>query len=152
MSKPKERATLKIKREVIQRAEGVCEYCQSQAMFSPSPFPVEHIIPKVAQGETTSENLAWSCQGCNNHKHAKTSGLDPETGEESPLYHPRKQQWGDHFRWTTDHLRLLGVTPIGRATVETLHLNRTEVVNLRTILKKLGRHPLHISSDKPTSE
>lgn len=35
----------------------------------------------------------------------------------------------------------IGLTPIGRATVETLRLNRTGVVNLRQLLIATGQHP-----------
>jgi hypothetical protein len=36
---------------------------------------------------------------------------------------------------------MIGLTAIGRATVETLHLNREELVNLRQILYAMGEHP-----------
>ena len=36
---------------------------------------------------------------------------------------------------------LLGITPRGRATVETLHLKRDGVVNLRRLLHAMGEHP-----------
>ena len=38
------------KEQVVQRAEGCCEYCQSQEDFSPDSFSVEHIIPKSEGG------------------------------------------------------------------------------------------------------
>lgn len=38
---------------------------------------------------------------------------------------------------------MLGRTPIGRATVEALHLNRPELVNLRRLLRDVGEHPPH---------
>ncbi|HBE19026.1 MAG TPA: hypothetical protein DEG17_00145 [Cyanobacteria bacterium UBA11149] len=41
----------------------------------------EHIKPRHGGGETIVENLAWSCFGCNAHKHTKTQAIDPETGE-----------------------------------------------------------------------
>lgn len=43
---------------VIQRANGVCDYClihQEDAHFS---FHVDHIISRKQRGPTTSENLA----------------------------------------------------------------------------------------------
>jgi hypothetical protein len=36
---------------------------------------------------------------------------------------------------------MIGITPIGRATVARLHLNRSGVVNLRESLRRLGLHP-----------
>jgi hypothetical protein len=35
----------------------------------------------------------------------------------------------------------MGLTPTGRATVETLHLNHEGVVNLRRVLFVVGLHP-----------
>jgi 5-methylcytosine-specific restriction endonuclease McrA len=55
-----------LKAEVAQRAKDCCEYCRSQAKFSPDPFSIEHIVPRSQGGETNSTNLALSCQGCNN--------------------------------------------------------------------------------------
>ena len=51
------------------RANGICEYCRSQERFSPQRFSVEHIKPQSAGGNSTLENLALACQGCNGHKY-----------------------------------------------------------------------------------
>ncbi|GAK58104.1 HNH endonuclease [Candidatus Vecturithrix granuli] len=131
----------KLRQVVKQRAHACCEYCLSQEQFSTQPFSVDHIIPVEKGGDTTSENLAFSCQGCNNHKYTKTEGYDTITHRMVPLYHPRSQQWDDHFVWNEDCTLILGVTPTGRATVETLHLNRAGVVNLRHILLQAKKHP-----------
>jgi hypothetical protein len=58
-----------------------------------------------------------------------------------PLYDPRRHRWRDHFEWSPDFALIVGVTPTGRATVETLHLNRDKVVNLRRVLFAMGEHP-----------
>ncbi|MBE9064040.1 hypothetical protein [cf. Phormidesmis sp. LEGE 11477] len=47
----------------------------------------------------------------------------------------------DHFAWGENNVLLLGKTPCGRATVATLELNRTGVVNLRLLLRSVGLHP-----------
>lgn len=62
-------------------------------------------------------------------------------GGTAPLYHPRRHVWSDHFEWSEDFRHLLGRTPTGRATIETLYLNREGVVNLRRALRLLKRHP-----------
>jgi hypothetical protein len=126
---------------VRSRARGCCEYCRSQECFATQAFSVEHIIPLQAGGEEGPENLALACQGCNNHKYTKTLDLDPSTGEEVPLFHPRHQRWRDHFIWSYDFTRILGLTPTGRATVEALHLNREGLINLRRVLFECGEHP-----------
>jgi len=138
----KERVTAKQKKIVGARARDCCEYCLSQASFATSSFSVEHIIPRDQGGKTVLDNLALSCQGCNNHKYTKTESIDPVSGELVSLYHPRKQTWYDHFCWNDDFSLIVGVTPTGRATVKTLQLNREGVVNLRYVLYKMGAHPL----------
>lgn len=130
-----------LKALVRSRARGCCEYCRSQECFATQPFSVEHIIPLQAGGENQPENLALACQGCNNHKYVKTEGVDPSAGEVAPLFHPRRQQWRDHFIWSHDFARILGLTPTGRATVEALRLNREGLINLRRVLFESGDHP-----------
>ncbi|HIE26650.1 TPA: HNH endonuclease [Candidatus Poribacteria bacterium] len=137
----KSRVTAKQRRLVVERAQGYCEYCLSQVRFSTQSFSVEHIIPQDKGGKTKVENLALSCQGCNNYKYTKTEGYDPVSHQYVPLYHPRQQQWGDHFAWNDDCTLIIGVTATGRATVETLHLNREGVVNLRRLLYTAKKHP-----------
>jgi hypothetical protein len=87
------------------------------------------------------ENLALACQGCNSHKYDKTQGTDPLTGEPVSLFHPRKQSWTDHFSWNEDFTLIIGLSPTGRATVNTLYLNRPNVVNVRMTLYAIGKHP-----------
>jgi hypothetical protein len=110
-------------------------------MFATQTFSVEHIIPKVTEGGTDIENLALSCQGCNNHKYSKTHAVDPVTHQTVPLYHPRTQVWLEHFAFSEDYAQILGITPIGRATVESLNLNRFGLINLRKALYATGMHP-----------
>jgi hypothetical protein len=138
---PEHQVTAQKKKAVVERARGCCEYCRSQARFAVQPFSVEHIIPKSQGGQTTLDNLALACQGCNNHKYTKTEGSDPVTGDIVSLYHPRQQQWRDHFAWNDDFTLIIGLTPIGRATVEALWLNREGLVNLRRILYAMAEHP-----------
>lgn len=129
------------KNKIIARAGGRCEYCKYPAKYSPSPFVMEHVIPLAAGGETSEETLAYSCQGCNGHKYVKINAIDPVSGELVMLYHPRQQPWEEHFTWSDDKLSIIGLTPAGRATVKALHLNRSEVVNLRKITIRTGEHP-----------
>jgi hypothetical protein len=133
--------TAEQKRAVAERAQGYCEYCWSQARFSPDPFSVEHIIPRSRGGTSDLSNLALSCQGCNNRKYISTEALDRVTGEMVSLYHPRQHLWTEHFTWNANFLLILGLSPMGRATVEKLQLNRTGVINLRRILRAFGEHP-----------
>lgn len=102
---------------------------------------MEHIIPLSRGGDDAVENMAFACSGCNGHKYAKTSALDPLTREVVALYHPRNQKWNAHFQWSPDKVSVEGITATGRATIEALHLNRPEVVNFRKIAMLIGKHP-----------
>lgn len=98
-------------------------------------------MPRSRGGPTSQENLAFSCQGCNNAKYTKVEAVDPVTRERVPLFHPRNQSWEENFTWNEDYTLVVGVTPSGRATVAALDLNRPSLVNLRRVLYAMGEHP-----------
>jgi hypothetical protein len=127
--------------QVAERAGRRCEYCLSPADYAPDVFVVEHILPHIRGGVTRLSNLAYSCQACNNHKYTHTEAVDPVSGETVSLYDPRHHPWREHFTWSEDSLRMVGLTSVGRATIEKLRLNRTGVVNLRRLLQGVGLHP-----------
>lgn len=126
---------------VAERARNCCEYCQSQLRYSADSFSVEHIIPRSLGGTDDLQNLALACQRCNNAKFVAVEAADPLTGRSVPLYHPRQHVWNREFAWSHDFLTIQGLTPMGRATVEKLRLNRPGVVNLRRVLRGVGEHP-----------
>ncbi len=126
---------------VAERAGFCCEYRLSREDCCPDSLSVEHIHPVVRGGLDSVSNLGYSCQGCNNRKHAAVSAVDPMTGRRVRLFHPRKDDWSKHFVWSEDNLRIIGLTPIGRATVERLELNRRGVLNLRFALIQIDKHP-----------
>lgn len=136
-----QRVTHRQKQLVRDRAGGVCEYCRSQMRFATHDFSVEHIIPVARGGDSKLDNLALACQGCNNCKYTKISATDPITEKHVPLFHPRRDRWSQHFAWSDDATRIVGLTPTGRATVDVLQLNRSSLVNFRGILYAAGKHP-----------
>ncbi len=135
------RVSEELRDRVARRASDRCEYCLSPARYATQRFSVEHVLPRARGGESTFENLALACQGCNNHKYNRVDALDPVSDQRAPLYSPRRDRWSDHFAWSADALLIIGLTPTGRATVATLALNRTGVVNLRRLLVAAGEHP-----------
>ena len=130
-----------LRTQVRQRSKGFCEYCLCPASLTSAPFHCEHIHPVSAGGETTLENLAWSCPACNHEKHTKTNAIDPQTKRRVSLFHPQRQRWMQHFQWSEDSIHIIGRTLIGRATVAALKMNRPEIVKLRRFLKLAGEHP-----------
>jgi hypothetical protein len=90
---------------------------------------VEHVIPKKHGGGDGLENLALACIDCNLHKGPNVAGFDPETDALTELFHPRRQQWAEHFEWRG--VLIVGRTAIGRVTVEVLNLNSDDQRQLR---------------------
>jgi 5-methylcytosine-specific restriction endonuclease McrA len=118
-----------------------CGYCQSDEANTGIPMAVEHIVPLARGGKTEEANLWLSCDPCNQYKGVLISAVDPETGEEAPLFHPRQHRWRDHFEWTERGTVIVGRTAIGRATVVALQLNRERLVGARRRWVVAGWHP-----------
>ncbi len=133
--------TARQKQTITKRANGRCEYCWSPALFTIQSFAIEHILPRSKGGKTVMSNLAFACQGCNNHKYNKTHWPDLISEKIVPLYHPRRQQGQQHFLWSEDFSLIIGIAATGRATVEALQMNREGLVNFRRLLHEMGEHP-----------
>ena len=69
------------------------------------------------------ENLWLACTRCNDFKGERTDAEDPQTGDTVPLFNPRTQRWTERFSWSPDGTLIIGLTPIGRATVVALRFN-----------------------------
>jgi HNH endonuclease len=130
-----------IQRAVLELSRDYCEYCVVPSNFSTDYFHYEHIIALALNGPTELGNIARSCGICNNNKRDKIEHVDPLTQEIVRLFHPRQDVWTDHFQWSKDDLYIVGLTAIGRATIDLLKLNRTNALNLRKLLKLGGFHP-----------
>jgi hypothetical protein len=102
-------------------------------------FHIDHVIPRAASGPTESDNLALACVSCSLRKWARQTAADPDTGEDAPLFNPRTQRWGEHFRW--DGVRLVALTATGRATAAALAMNRPMILAIRQEETVRGRHP-----------
>jgi len=138
---PEGSLTTQQKELVAERARFCCEYCLSQVAYSPDPFSVDHIVPRVLGGSDEPDNLVYACLGCNGRKFTSHLAIDPVTGQSAELYHPRRHRWSDHFAWSADFSLIHGLTSTGRATVVRLQLNRAGVVNLRRLLRTINKHP-----------
>ena len=125
-------------RLVHERARNCCEYCQTCRETIGQAMHVEHIDPG---GGDNPENLCLACPTCNLSKARATSALDPLTGRTVPLFHPRRQQWQEHFRWIENARRMQGLTPTGRATVERLRMNQERLIVAWALWVKAHCHP-----------
>lgn len=121
------------RRRVRTRAKNRCEYCRLAQHHEPyAPFHVEHAIAKQHGGRDDDANLCLACTSCNLHKGPNIAGIDPVTRQLVRIYHPRKDDWHDHFAWRG--ALLVGKTPVGRATIVVLGINLRENVEHREAL------------------
>lgn len=119
-------------REVIRlRANDACEYC---LLPTTGKFEIEHIIPprlwddyvagripsarvrRRQRGPHHIDNYAWSCPFCNR---AKSGRASHNVGRDViQFFDPRYDSWPAHFVFpmATEHIAILGVTLVGRAT------------------------------------
>ena len=118
-----------IGREVERRAAGRCEYCRMHQSLQGATFHVEHIIPRSLGGRSEIENLAWACPSCNLHKSNRVEVSISDDHVPVPLFNPRSDKWSDHFGWECYHI--IGLTPVGRATVDALLLNHERRIKIR---------------------
>ncbi len=103
-------------------------------------FEIEHIVPKARWadyqgnmypglrprtrlGLSTPDhiaNYAWSCTFCNGKK-----GGRPRRRNEVRFFDPRYDDWPTHFAFdpTSEHSIIMGLTDIGKVTVETMKFN-----------------------------
>jgi HNH endonuclease len=100
----------------------------------PLPFQIDHIVAEQHGGETAAGNLALACPHCNRYKGPNIAGLDPSSGELVRLFHPRADIWTEHFEF--EGPRILGKTPIGRATVHVLAMNADDLLLFRLELSR----------------
>ncbi|HZS10404.1 MAG TPA: HNH endonuclease [Blastocatellia bacterium] len=135
------RVSQALRRRVQERARNLCEYCRTLADFTGHEFTVDHIIPEAGGGASDFTNLCFCCFWCNNYKQARTQARDPRTRRLVRLFHPRLDLWEDNFRWSPTSTRLIGRTPVGRATIDALRLNRQSLVSARRIWVRHGLHP-----------
>jgi hypothetical protein len=128
-----------LKRLVWDRAESTCEYCRLPQWLDVLPFQIDHVIAEQHHGPTAAENLALSCLNDNLHKGPNIAGLDPDTGLLTRLFHPRQDNWEEHFAWVGPVLA--GQTAIGRTTIDVLVMNAPERVEQRRLLILAGLFP-----------
>ena len=133
---------VEVERRVRAAARQRCGYCLSPQHLVMARLEIEHIIPRSKGGATEEANLWLCCPLCNRFKADRTEAEDPDTGTSVPLFNPRTQDWFEHFAWTADGIRIIGLTPVGRATVAALHLSDDpDALEVRGYWVLAGWHP-----------
>jgi hypothetical protein len=126
-----------VRQQVRARAYDRCEYCLlPQHIGASIQFHVEHIRAKQHGGTDQLENLALACPNCNWNKGPNVSAIDPDTDTVVTLFNPRTDSWRDHFAF--EHIRIVGRTAVGRASVRLFRLNEPHRLEVREELALRG--------------
>ena len=130
-----------LRRKIRAHFRDHCAYCHTPEALTVVIFEFEHISPRSLGGATSFENLCLSCPTCNRYKSDRTFGAGDEQTRMTALFHPHRDAWNDHFSWSEDATELVGLTPSGKATIDTLRMNRLQLIRVRRLWVAMGEHP-----------
>jgi hypothetical protein len=131
----------RLRERIRRQADDRCGYCLSPQKLVLGQLEIEHLIPRALGGKDDEDNLWLACRMCNGYKSKQIDAFDPETGQRTALFNPRKQSWTEHFEWSEDGSMIVGLTPCGRATIEALQLNNPLALVVRLEWVSAGWHP-----------
>lgn len=75
-----ERVSTSLRRAVVERSHGCCEYCGMPDNVLRLPHEPDHIIATQHGGQTATDNLAYACFRRNRSKGPNLSSIDPLSG------------------------------------------------------------------------
>jgi hypothetical protein len=125
-----------LEQAVRRTAADRCEYCFIPEMALQLKHVLDHIVARQHGGKSELDNLALCCGRCNQSKGPNIAGNDPNTGKLTRLFNPRADTWSQHFRY--ENGILVGLTDVGRTTVNVLAINRPLRVAVRQSLIEIG--------------
>lgn len=124
---------------VAKRADFRCEYCRIHADDLFLSFHIDHIIPFKHGGTNDSDNLAYTCPHCNQHKGSDFATLLNDFSDVVLLYNPRRDLWGTHFEAVDGEI--MARTRTGQASIRIFRFNQPDLIILRRLLSQIGRYP-----------
>jgi hypothetical protein len=130
-----------LKEKIRREAKNRCGYCLTAQEIYPLPLEIEHILPQASGGGDEEENLWLACRVCNGFKHAKIEAAVSGSEQKITLFNPRRQIWSEHFTFSEDQTKIIGITDCGRATVKALKLNNDLSVAIRKRWVSVGWFP-----------
>jgi hypothetical protein len=128
-----------LRRLVMARAEGLCEYCLIAEEDTFYGCEVDHVISEKHGGPTEANNLCSACVFCNQAKGSDVGSINWENGEFVRFFNPRTDHWSDHFVLVGGQIQ--GVTAIGVVSARILGLNSGERLLERRTLQGMHRYP-----------
>jgi 5-methylcytosine-specific restriction endonuclease McrA len=130
-----------LRQRISEQARHRCGYCLRGEELMGMALTIDHIIPQARGGGSMEDNLWLACPSCNQFKGARSHAPDPESGESVALFNPRIEVWSQHFAWSDDGARIIGLAPRGRATVAALRMNSPEIMVARRMWVSAGWWP-----------
>ena len=130
-----------LRRIVVARAAGLCEYCLIHEEDTFFGCQVDHIVSEKHGGPTQADNLAYACLFCNLHKGSDAGTFVPGTQTLIRFFNPRIDRWTEHFTLNADGITIDHLTEIGEATSRIFGFNREERLLERQALQSIGRYP-----------
>ena len=124
--------------ESVSRADR-CEYCLLHQEDSFQSHEVDHIVSQKHRGDSSLTNLAYARAKCNAWKGTDIAGYNGEDRSLTPLFHPRRDRWEEHFILVDGEIAPR--TAIGETTARLLKLNLAGRISERLILAEAGRYP-----------
>jgi hypothetical protein len=128
-----------LRRLVVARAEGICEYCLIAEDDTYLGCEVDHIISEKHGGPTQADNLAYACTFCNQAKGSDVGSIHWESRQFVRFFNPRTDRWADHF--VLSGSRVEALTQVGAVTARILSFNNSERLLERQTLQEMDRYP-----------
>lgn len=128
-----------LRRLVIVRAGGLCEYCLIHEADTWLGCQIDHVISEKHGGPTTADNLAYACVFCNRRKGTDLGSIVQQSGAFVRFFNPRTDRWSAHFR--VNGALVESLTEIGEVTLKILDMNSAERLLERAALLAIGRFP-----------
>ena len=81
------------------------------------------------------------CNACNLRKGTCISAINSDSNDEVQFFHPRQNLWSEHFQIDMKVGMVMGITAVGKVTVENLKMNSVAQVAARKLWVRLGLFP-----------
>ncbi len=133
-----------LRRQVVTRAENLCEYCLIHEEDTFFGCEVDHIISRKHGGPTRADNLSYACMTCNRNKGSDVGSILPplSSGVFCRFFNPRTDAWSEHFALDeSDGITIATLTPVGEVTVRIFGFNGSERLLERQALRDVDRYP-----------
>ncbi len=130
--------TVELRRRVVARANGRCEYCRIREDATINGCEVDHIVAEKHNGATKEHNLSYACFFCNRNKGSDLGSHKPGTEEFVRFFNPRTDDWDAHFEIDASNPAIiLSLSAIGEATARIFGFNDPHRLQERQIQHQL---------------